>query len=208
MLARLPTIPAMEHPGTPPPRLERAGRELAPHRTAVAWTAALALAWAVWASGPGWSTPALACAAAAGAALAVVDARTHRLPDAVVLPGTTVVGLLLTLAALAGSTWDAALRAAIGGVGLCLAYLLLHLTHRSGLGLGDVKLAALVGMVAAWYGWDVLWAAALLPFMLGGFAAIGLLVTRRATRTTAIAFGPYMLMGAALAVSWSRLAGG
>ena len=204
--AGLPSIRSMDQ-GRTPALAGRVAQELTPYRAAIVPAAAAALVWAVWASGPGWSTPALAVAAVAGAALAVVDAQTHRLPDAVVLPTTVVVALLLGVAAVAADGRDAAVRAATGGGLLCLAYLLLHLTHRSGLGLGDVKLAGLLGMVASWYDWQVLWAAALLPFLLGGVVAVALLASRRATRTTAIAFGPYMLLGTAVAISWWHLIG-
>ncbi|MFE5308835.1 prepilin peptidase [Isoptericola sp. NPDC056605] len=189
-----------------PPILQRARAEVAPHRRAATWGAALAAAWAVWASGPGWSTPALVVAAVAGAALWVIDARTHRLPDALTYPTTAVVGALLALAALGGGTWDTALRALLGGILLGGAYLLLHLVHRSGMGRGDAKLAALLGLVTAWYGWSTLVAAAVLPILLGGAVAIVLMATRRASRGTALAFGPYLLTGAAIGVTLARLA--
>ncbi|GAB3105591.1 prepilin peptidase [Isoptericola nanjingensis] len=189
-----------------PPILQRARAEVAPHRRAVTGGAALGAAWAVWASGPGWATPALVVAAVAGAALWVVDARTHRLPDALTYPATAVAAALLALAALAGGTWDAALRALLGGLLLGGAYLLLHLVHRAGMGRGDAKLAVLLGLVTAWYGWSALVAATVLPILLGGCVALVLMVTRRASRGTALAFGPYLLAGAALAVTFARLA--
>ncbi|AEG43397.1 A24 family peptidase [Isoptericola variabilis] len=196
---------------TRPPRptslARRGALELAPHRRRAAVAGVVAVAWAAWAGGLAWSTPALAVAAAGGAALGVVDARTHRLPDAVLLPTSAATALLLVLAALVGGDLGAAGRAAAGAAVLGGAYLLLHLAHRSGLGLGDVKLAVLTGGVAGWYGWGVLAGAAALPFLLGGTVALVLLATRRASRSTALAFGPYMLAGTALAVSWARLAG-
>ncbi|GAA1716037.1 hypothetical protein GCM10009809_10190 [Isoptericola hypogeus] len=190
---------------TPPTVLRRALAEVAPYRRGVAWGGAAAAVWAVWVSGPGWATPAVVVAAVASVALFVIDARTHRLPDAVTYPTVAVVAALLLLAALAGGTWDAALRGLIGALALGGGYLVLHLVHRAGLGLGDVKLAVLLGLVTAWFGWAELWATALLPFLLGGLVAIALLVTRRASRTTALAFGPYMLGGAALALTAARV---
>jgi leader peptidase (prepilin peptidase)/N-methyltransferase len=191
--------------GGPTSLLIRARGELLPYRRPVVWAALPALAWAVWVSGPGWATPAVAVAAVAGAALAVIDTRTHRLPDAVVYPATVAVAALLLAAALAGGMLADAGRALAGAVVLVVAYAVLHLVNPAGLGLGDVKLAALLGGLSAWYGWGTLAATALLPFVLGGLVAAALLVTRRATRHTAIAFGPYMLAGAALALTWARL---
>ncbi|MFI2102600.1 prepilin peptidase [Isoptericola sp. NPDC019693] len=187
------------------PILRRALDEVAPYRRAVAWTAPVAALWAVWASGPGWATPAVVVAAVAGVALFAVDARTHRLPDAITYPATAAVAVLLAAAAAVDGAWDAAWRALLGSLTLGAAYLVLHLVNRAGLGLGDVKLAVLLGLVSAWFGWPVLWATAFLPFLVGGVVSIVLLATRRATRTTAIAFGPYMLAGAALALTAARL---
>ncbi|MCK9793189.1 A24 family peptidase [Isoptericola sp. 4D.3] len=192
-------------PSPAPPILRRALDEVAPHRRAVAWASPVAALWAVWASGPGWATPAVVVAAVAGVALFAVDARSHRLPDAITVPTTVAVAALLLVAALAGGTWDAALRALLGALALAGGYLALHLINRAGLGLGDVKLAVLLGLVSAWFGWPALGATAFLPFLVGGVVAIVLLATRRATRTTAIAFGPYMLVGAALALTGARL---
>ena len=189
-----------------PLSLDRSRRELAPYRRAVGWGSVPAAAWALWVSGPGWAAPAFVVVACAGVALAVVDARTHRLPDAVTLPATALTALLLAGAALATGDWSALLRALAGGLALGAAYLLLHLIHRAGMGLGDVKLAVLLGLVTAWAGWSAWAAAALLPFLLGGIFAAALLAARRASRTTPLAFGPFMLVGAAVALTVARLA--
>ncbi|MCA5894893.1 A24 family peptidase [Isoptericola sp. NEAU-Y5] len=191
-----------------PVLLDRARAEIAPYRRVIAWTAVAAVGWAVWASGPGWSTPALVVAAASGAALGVVDARTHRLPDALTYPTTGVVATLLALAAAGSGAWDAALRAVAGGLALGGAYLVLHLVQPTGMGRGDVKLAVLLGLVGAWYGWPTFWAVVLLPFLVGGLVAAALLVARRVSRRTAIPFGPFMLVGAAAAISGARLVAG
>ncbi|PZR51890.1 prepilin peptidase [Xylanimonas oleitrophica] len=189
-----------------PSLLRRLPGEIAPFRRPVAVGALVAAAWAVWVSGPGPATPALVVTAAAGAALAVIDARTHRLPDAVVLPTTVVAALLLALAA--GITGDLAAlqRAALGALVLGAVYLLLHVLNPRGLGFGDVKLAVLLGLVTGWWGWTPVWVTTVAPFLLGGLVALALLVVRRADRHTAIPFGPFMLFGAALAVTAVRLA--
>ncbi|MEK8227379.1 hypothetical protein NKG05_16680 [Oerskovia sp. M15] len=63
-----------------PSTLRRAISEIAPYRTPVAVAAVPAAIWAVWASGPGWSAPALVVLAVASTALFAIDASTHRLP--------------------------------------------------------------------------------------------------------------------------------
>lgn len=188
-----------------PTTMQRTRSEVAPVRRTVAVGSLPAVAWAVWASGPGWAAPAVAVTAVAGLALFAIDVRSHRLPDALTVPTTAAVTVLLAGAGAATGAWDAVGRTLLGGAVLGGGYLVLHLLNRSGLGLGDVKLAVPLGLVTAWFGWPVLWATALLPFLLGGTAALVLLAARRATRSTAIAFGPFMLVGAAVALTAHRL---
>jgi leader peptidase (prepilin peptidase)/N-methyltransferase len=189
---------------TPPALARRLPGELAPHRRAIVPIAAASVLWAVWASGPGWATPAFVVVALAGAAHGVIDARTHRLPDAVTVPALALTAALLALAALGSGDAAALGRALLAGAVRGLIYYALHLAHRRGLGLGDVKLAALLGMPAGWAGWDAVWWTGALPFLLGGVGALVLIAARRATRSTAIAFGPWMLAGAVVALSLAR----
>lgn len=185
--------------------IRRVATELEPHRRPVAVAVVPAVAWALWASGPGPLTPALVVLASAGAALWVIDSRTHRLPDAITLPTTALTAALLLSAAAVTGEWADAGRAAAGGAGLFAGYMLLHLVHRSGLGFGDVKLAAPLGAVAAWTGWEAFTVAAVGPFLLGGLAGLVLVLARRARRDTAIPFGPFMLAGTGLALTLARL---
>jgi len=77
-------------------------------------------------------------------------------------------------------------------VSLALAYL------RTGLGLGDVKLGAVIGL---WLGWLDPWMLAFglcIGVFLGGIAALFLLITRRASRKDPMAYGPYLIAGALL----------
>ncbi|NOW02073.1 prepilin peptidase [Isoptericola chiayiensis] len=165
----------------------------------------LTVPWAWWVSGPGWSTAALLVAAIAAVPLYVIDLRTHRLPDVISLPMTGAVAVLLATAGLASGDLQALWRSMLGGAALGAAYLLLHVVNPSGLGFGDVKLALPLGMVTAWFGWPVLWGTAVLPFLIGGVVGLALIVTGRATRKTAIAFGPFMLAGAAVALTAARV---
>ena len=75
-------------------------------------------------------------------------------------------------------------------------YLLLFLIRPSGMGLGDVKLAASVGAALGWQGWGQVAAATCLAFAAAALYAVGLLLFRRATPATQFSLGPFMLLGA------------
>ncbi|MEU7282558.1 A24 family peptidase [Streptomyces sp. NPDC045431] len=128
--------------------------------------------------------------------LAAVDARVHRLPDRLTLPLAGAAAGLLGMAALlpghAGS-WPSAL---LGGLALGGAYFTLFLIHPNGMGFGDVKLALSLGVALGWYGWDILFTGAFAGFLFGAAYGMGLVLLRRASRKSAIPFGPFMIGGA------------
>ena len=150
----------------------------------------------------GWdpALPAYCYLAAVGVALALIDLDTHRLPDVIVLPSIGVVAVLLTVAAWVGGDWDALLRAGIGGVALFTLYFVLMVVYPPGMGFGDVKLAALVGLATAWIGWGALILGLFAGFLLGGLFGIGVLLVRRSGRGTGIPFGPWMILGAVVGI--------
>ena len=174
-------------------------RELRLSGTLGAALAVLAAAGTAWWSGASWTTPALVLVATAGALVAVVDARTHRLPDVMVLP--TWFGAVLLLGVAGVGTGDGAAlgRALAGGFLGFGAYAALRIAYPPGLGFGDVKLAGMLATPLAWLGWGELVAGLVLPFVLGGVWALALVVTRRARRGTAVPFGPFMVVGAGAA---------
>jgi leader peptidase (prepilin peptidase)/N-methyltransferase len=141
--------------------------------------------------------------AACAVPLAFIDIAVSRLPDpltAAAYAGTTPLLLLAAVAGGPGASWSALLRAVLGGLALAGFYLLLLIISPSGMSLGDVKLAASLGTLLAWFGWRALIAGGAAGFLLGGLAGIVLLVSRRASRKQLIPFGPFMIAGALLAV--------
>lgn len=159
----------------------------------------------------GWSPdlPAWAWFTALGLLLAVIDLREMLLPNRVLLPGTAITAALLALAAAADGDWADLWRALIAGV-VCFAVLLgMALLAPAGLGMGDVKLAALLGLVLGWLGWPAVLLGFFLGFVLQAVAGLVLLAARRAGRSTDLPFGPALLAGsfvAALATGgWAGL---
>lgn len=145
-------------------------------------------------------------------ALAVIDLDTHTLPNRIVLPAYVVVPVLLAAASALSGDWSAFLRAAIGLVALGGVYLALALAVPGGMGLGDVKLAGVLGFALAYLGWGPLAVGSFGAFLLGGIFAIALMIVRRAGRKSGIPFGPWMLAGAWLGIGvgplvWSAYLG-
>jgi leader peptidase (prepilin peptidase)/N-methyltransferase len=138
--------------------------------------------------------------AACAVPLACTDLAVQRLPDPLTGAAYAGTAVLLLAAAAVGGPWSALVRALLGGLALAGFYLLLMVISPSGMSLGDVKLAASLGTLLAWFSWRLLLAGGFAGFLLGGVFAAALLVSRRAGRKQPIPFGPFMIAGAVLAV--------
>jgi len=135
-------------------------------------------------------------------ALTLIDTDTHTLPNAVVYPSAVVLAVLLALVSALDGDWGALGRAAIGAAVLGIAYLALALAVPGGMGLGDVKLAVVLGLVLAYLGWGPLAVGAFGAFVVGGTVALALLVSGRARWRGGLPFGPSMLVGAWLGIAF------
>ena len=133
--------------------------------------------------------------AAISVVLAIIDIDVKRLPDPIVLPAYLVGSVLLTVAALLGGNAAALLPAVIGGAAMFAFYGILWLVS-GGMGLGDVKLAGVLGIYLGYLGWAQLAVGAAAAFVLGGVFGIVLLIARRSGRKSKIPFGPWMILGA------------
>jgi len=140
--------------------------------------------------------------------LACIDAVIHRLPDPLIgiLAGVVVGGYSLTYLT-NDMPVKTLLTAAIGGVVAMLGFLALALIRAGAMGFGDVKLAGVLGFATAWFGWQTLAHWVLLSFITAGLAAIILILARRVRAADSIAFGPWLVLGAAIAIVLSLVEG-
>ena len=130
--------------------------------------------------------------------MAIIDGRTSFLPDALTYP-FLILGLLANLQGTFVPATDALIGAVAGFLifwGIGAAYF--RLKEVDGLGLGDAKLLAGIG---AWLGWFTLPLVVLIASLLGlGLLLISKLRGTELTSQTAIPFGPFLAIGAALAM--------
>lgn len=128
--------------------------------------------------------------------LALIDIDVHRLPNVIVLPAYIVGPALLGAASLLLGDTSGLVRGGIGLLALGALYLLLAVIRPGGMGMGDVKLAGVLGFFLGWLGWDALVVGAIGGFLLGGLYGVVLLAARRARAQDGVPFGPWMLGGA------------
>lgn len=150
--------------------------------------------------GLAWVLPALLVFAAASTVLALVDLAEKRLPNAVIFPTLAAVAGLLVMPTWASGDWIALLWAAIGSAAMFAVYFVLALISPSSMGMGDVKLGLVIGLLLGWFGMNTWLLGLLAAFVIGGLVAIVALLLRRVTIRGSIPFGPSMLAGALIAV--------
>lgn len=134
--------------------------------------------------------------------LFVVDIQEHRLPNrwtGLLFIGGALLLLSTTLTVPDDSVFADRWLSTLGGsLGYLLIMFVLHLLTRAGIGMGDVKLAAGLGLYTGFLGVEALVAGFVLAFLVGGLQAVYLVVVKGAKKSTRLAFGPAMLIGCVL----------
>ena len=163
--------------------------------------ATMTLFWfAWWREGPSFVGLALAGLAVIGPPLAVIDLREQRLPNALTgAGGLWMLGCAVADAVMSQQRYRL-LISLICGLSAALLLFMLAIVSRGGMGMGDVKLAGVIGMATGLVGWMTMAAAIGWAFVLGAGIGVALMAVGRAGRRTALAFGPMLIAGAWLAL--------
>lgn len=132
---------------------------------------------------------------AALVAITFIDIDHFRIPDKIVLPGT--IAALAASVAIDPRRWWVYLVAALGG---SLFLLVLGLVWKGGMGMGDVKMALMMGAVLG----SSTIVALFVAFLTGGVGGALLIAFGIKSRKDRIPFGPYLAFGSAVAGLFGR----
>lgn len=146
-----------------------------------------------WRFGAAAELPAYLVLAVVGVQLARIDLLHHLLPNRLVFPLLGAGLLLLSISAVGAGEGGNLLRGATGAVTMFVLYLILALTSGNGLGMGDVKLAAPLGLYLGYLGWPQLFYGGALGFVAGGLASVVLVLKTRGNKPREVPYGPSML---------------
>ena len=158
---------------------------------------ALMFAFAWWFYGPSLLFVSRILFGSALLVLFAIDLEHHLLPNVITLPGI-VAGFALSF--FTGPGW---LSSAIGivlggGVLFAIAEVYYRLRHEEGLGMGDVKMLAMIG---AFLGWQLTLVTLMMASVAGSVVGLLLIATGRGSMKYALPFGTFLAMGAALAAT-------
>jgi leader peptidase (prepilin peptidase)/N-methyltransferase len=131
-------------------------------------------------------------------AIAVIDARHRVVPNRIVYPSLALFAAAIVVGDLSGGGADM-LDAALGLALYAVPLLLVAVAVPQGMGMGDVKLAALIGLVLGSFGLSYVGVAAGVGVIGGGIGALVALALLGAGRKDQIPFGPFLAGGAVVA---------
>jgi leader peptidase (prepilin peptidase)/N-methyltransferase len=166
-------------------------------RTRVAGAAVTAVAFGVlaWRVGADAVLPAFLAVMAAGTAISIVDLREKRIPNRMLLVAGPAVAVLLAAGLLVDGAPAKLLAVLAGAAAMFALYFLLALVAPAAMGMGDVKLAALLGGALGAVGLTGWLVGLLAAFLVGGLVAIVALFAGRVGWRGSIPFGPWMVVG-------------
>jgi leader peptidase (prepilin peptidase)/N-methyltransferase len=146
-----------------------------------------------------WATPVYWVLVAALVAISFIDLDHQIIPDVISLPGVPA-GFLLTFLVPWLSWKDSLLGILIGGGSLaCVAWIYYLVTRNEGMGMGDVKLLAMLG---AFMGWKAILPIIFIGSVIGSLVGVPLMLIQRANGKLAIPFGPFLSLGAIVFLLW------
>jgi prepilin signal peptidase PulO-like enzyme (type II secretory pathway) len=131
----------------------------------------------------------------------VTDLEQGLILNKVVYPGM-VVALLLALYPLPWLSEPMGMRIAYSALGGAIGFaifLLIAIVSRGGMGWGDVKLAALIGLAT---GFPLVFLAIIMGAILGGIVAVALVIAKKRKRRQTIPFGPFLAVAAMVTLLW------
>lgn len=128
--------------------------------------------------------------------IGIYDARWSVIPDAfTIVLAIGGFGLMLVSPI---SLFDSLLGGLFGATFFLLQFII---SKRQWVGSGDILLGAALGLLL---GWRMLGLGLMLAYFLGSIVAAGLLLFRKKNQNSAIAFGPYLVIGGFLAWIWGE----
>ena len=134
-----------------------------------------------------------------GTLLALIDFDTHLLPRDIVFTACCCAVPLLMLSSRIDPR-GSVIGMMAGSIIMWGALRLLQVASRGDLGSGDVRLGALLGMHLGWISFGALLFALIAAAGIAGIYAMVMIANSGATRNTRFAFGPFLIVGAVVAV--------
>jgi len=150
--------------------------------------------------GADWALPAFLVLTAALVALSAIDLDTFTLPRKVIYVTGAISVVLLAVAALITGDSRGIVEAITGAAIAFTVLFVIHLVSPRGMGFGDVRLAALLGLFLGWMELPQVGVGLFLAFLLASVVGVTLMLLGRKGRKDRVPFGPFLAAGTMLAI--------
>ncbi len=170
------------------------------HTPALELATAVLFAAAALRLGYDWALPGFLVFFASLLAVTVIDLEHYIVPNRIVLATLVVSVPLLALAALLESDWSSWRSALLGSIAAGAGLLVINLISPRGMGMGDVKLALVLGLFLGWFDLGHVLLGLFLGFLLGAVGGLLLIAMKLRSRSDHVPFAPFLAGGAVLAV--------
>ena len=146
---------------------------------------------------PGWSALSAWVYLVGGVAVSWIDLDVHRVPDRFLVRWAPLLAAAVVITAAVTGEWPRLLWALVGAAGMAALYLVLVLV--GSMGLGDLKLAVVTGLLTGVLGWAS-WVTGVTVGLAAGAAAAVWLLARGRGRSSHLALAPAIVVGGGAAV--------
>lgn len=129
----------------------------------------------------------------------VYDLKHYIIPDKVIYPAIAIVFIYNFLK----SDFHLKSDFVLSAFGAALFFLIIVLISRGKwMGIGDIKLAFLMGLILSW---PNILVALFLAFFLGAITGVGLIIAQKKTLKSEVPFGPFLVAGTIIALFWGKI---
>lgn len=149
-----------------------------------------------------WTLPAYLVFFLGLTTISVIDLRHYLIPNRVIYPTLYATFLLLVAAAVIEGNGHKLVQALVGMACAWFFFFVVWFIYPRGMGFGDVRLSALIGLVSGWVSLGNVVLSVLLALLIGAAIGLVLIVVRLRSRKQAIPFGPFLALGATISVLW------
>jgi len=154
--------------------------------------------------GAEWAVPAFLVLAAVLTAVAAIDLEHFIVPNRILLVAVILGVPLLVVGAAGGDGWDDVSGAAVGAAIAFSLLLVVNLAYPRGMGMGDVKLAGVLGLFLGFLDVGHVFLGLFMGFLLGAVGGVTLIASGVRTRRDHIPYAPFQAGGALFVVLFGR----
>lgn len=149
--------------------------------------------------------PALAayCVLFAGlVAVSIADIRVGLVPRKLLYPTLVLMVIALVAASAVSGEYHRLVQAAVGGAAAFAVFFAIWFVAPRSMGMGDVRLAGVIGVGLGWIGYRQLYLGFLVGLIVGVIIGVVKMLVQGSGRKTALPFGPALAVGAVVGVLW------